>query len=487
METQISPSAFIESFVNDNKAVLEKLDSDKDFKNWWETFGEPQQRINQMVTDDFLRLLMQDEFLPGERLDKDHSYIDTKYASPLGTRLLRMAGKSVAARLIKNTRALQFTEFAKPSFETRCPGMTLKFANPDYQATPVEKQALKELTYRFTDKFFFPLGNTKPSLVKFLGASYNDFLDVDDISIEIRRSMTGKPLGFHLADPEYIHHVIPKNDKYDRWDQYEDNVYNKRRAKPTVTDDIRYLFIKNEKKLAAFSEKMMMKNHFFVSSEFTRAKRGYSIVEQGIQMITNIMNSITYNSSNFSNNRTPMGMVTLSGGDVNRVYLEQMKKILYSYLSGAHNRWRIPILGLGENGKGEFVNFNSNSKDMEFHLWMTLLFTILCQLSGTNPEEVSMSSHESAMTGKKLFDESPDGVLKISRDKGLNTYLRYFESIVNESGVLKEMSKMNIVCEFNGLKVEDTKTKIEIEKQELTSVKSYNDILREQGLSLIHI
>jgi len=470
----LSPTGFISDFVEKNKDALEKLDKNKEFMNWCEAITD-NDRVNANANEYLFKLLAADEYIPGEMNDQDYVYLDNRYQRPMSSRMLRNAGKTEPARLIKNRRSLQFTEYGKVSLEQKESGLTIQFEDPEYKPTLLEKQTLKEFTFKFVNNFFFPPFTDKPNLTKFLSSAFQDWFDLDDITFEIRRSGSGMPLGFHLTDPTIVFHVLPDKNNYPRWDQDPYNLT----APPAKA--IKYLIEKNGKRLAAFTDDRMMKSHFFVSSDFKEAYRGFSIMEQGIRMVLNIVNSIAHNSANFSNNRSPRGVFAFQGGQNNRVQLEQFKKLLYSYLSGASNQYRIPVLGLPEKGSAQFIPFNMTSREMEFHLWMTLLMTILCQLSGTNPEEISMASNESAMTGKKLFDQAPDGILQVSRDTGLNTFLRYFEQLINDTNVLKQMTGLNVIAKFNGLIVEDEKVKVEVIRAKLSTTASLNELITADG------
>lgn len=481
---QISPSAFFEQFVENNKELAEKLEQDKDFIAWYQSVQLAEQN-NAQANVDFLHYMLENDPLPGEQPMGEYSYFDTNYNGPLTNRIKRNAGRTEAARLIKNKRRLQMTEYSRPSHEKKVPGLHIRFRDTKYKPTEIEKESLRHYNNVFVDNCFMPAYTLEPNMHQFMGEAYDDFFDLDDISIEIGRTVGGKPLRLHMTDPASIFHVRPTGvPRYtSRWDKQD--VYNKvskeQIKKAEFDNQIRYVWMVNNQRKAAFTKDFMIKSHFFTSTDASRALQGFSIVEQGIRMLLNIMNSMTYNSTNFSNNRTPMGMLALTGGFVNRVAQEQFKKILYAYLGGAAQRHKLPVIGLPERGDAKFIPFNMNSREMEFHLWMTLLFTILCQLSGTNPEEISFSSHESAMTGKKLFDQAPDGILQISRDQGLNTFLRYFADIINRTGFLRQMTGYDVICEFNGLEVEDEKVKVEVQKSKLATTHSYNDLMRENG------
>lgn len=474
----IDPNPILENFLSENKDMLTDLEKNREFLDLFK-FWNNDKKIHESLTQSFVSNVLYDETLPAEEYAGENSFLNNELMVPINYKMLRNAGRTEAARLIKNTRRLNFTEYSRPSFNKKQPGLTLSFKDDEYKPSVMEKQELKELTIKLIDNFFFVSSQIEPDFNSFLGVCYEDFFDIDDITFEIRRSKLGMPLGFHIVDPILIHHIIPRNRGYQRWDMQQPK--QPRGLLLNDDDGYRYMFIKNGRRLAKYKSSRMSKSHFFVSSNWIEFYRGYSIVEQGIRMLMNIVKSLTYNSSNFDNNRTPMGMLAFTGGQVNRITVESFKRILYAYLSGAANRYRLPVIGLPERGDAKFIPFNSNSKEMEYHMWITLLFTIFCQLSGTNPEEVSMSSHEATMTGKKLFDQRPDGIIQVSRDKGLNTFLRYIAGIINKTGILKQITGYDLIAKFNGLEVEDETVKINVQKQQLTTTHSYNDIMKENG------
>jgi len=139
------------------------------------------------------------------------------------------------------------------------------------------------------------------------------------------------------------------------------------------------------------------------------------------------------------------------------------------------------MFGLPQGGDMKWIPFGQNNRDMEFNLFMTLLFTILAKLSGTSPEEVGLSSYENAMRGSQPFDKSPDGVLAISKDKGMNSFLYHIEDTLNKTNVFKEITKMNVKVVFRGLVVEDKQVKINWNTNRLAIDTSLNDIQKENG------
>jgi hypothetical protein len=104
----LSPTGFISDFVEKNKDALEKLDKNKEFMNWYEAITD-NDRVNANANEYLFKLLAADEYIPGEMNDQDYVYLDNRYQRPMSSRMLRNAGKTEPARLIKNRRSLQFT------------------------------------------------------------------------------------------------------------------------------------------------------------------------------------------------------------------------------------------------------------------------------------------------------------------------------------------------------------------------------------------
>jgi len=412
--------------------------------------------------------------------------------------LLRKAGESEPARLIINKRRLDLNEFGKlTTGQGSERGVKLEFSNPDYTPSKLEKMELKEWERRIFPNFFYPSNSTNPNFPVFLGNAYEDFFVLDDVTLEIRTNSFDKVLGMHIQDP-ILYKPIIKPRKFNDFQIYQNDisdlitdyqkVLNFHEQDNFINIDEQqeepdYLLIYQNRRYGAVTREKVRKFHHFVRSDFKKAQRGYSITEQGLRMITHILNAINMNASNFTNNRTPQGFFAFTGGGVNQIQLERLKKLFYAYQSGASNSNRFPMLSLtGEKSDVKWIGVRGNSKDLEYHQFMSLLFSILCQFSGTDPREVSMGSY-SDVTGKKsLFEESTDGIIKESKDAGLRTFLNYMQDCFNSPNrhgynIFQKITSKDVKLKFVGLEVEDKKAKMEILKSELATTKSMNEIL----------
>jgi len=346
-------------------------------------------------------------------------------------------------------------------------------------------------------KFFFLQGDSDANFGSFLGAAYENFFDLDKICIEIHRNNMGNPLAVTLVDPTRVKLIMPEPHNGNgikanrrRWDLREYQELLERANIPNpYKDEYRYLvLLPDGRKRAKFTNKNLRVFQFFQTSYTDRYGHFEGIVGQAARVISAIINAVIMNSARISDTGIPPGMITLTGGGtlnqtkVGRIELSMFKKLLWAHLRGARNRWRVPVIALPEKCDAKLLQFTQTSKDMEFFNWMSLMFTILCRLSGTDPEEISLASNRAVMSGKRLFEEGPTGIVKVSKDTGLKTFLAYIAQSLNTTDVIQELTGHDDwAIMFTGLEAKDEAKKFELIAKQLQTLKSVNDLRREEG------
>jgi len=449
--------------------------------------------INLELAREILAVLNEIEYPYYDVDENGNRYINWE-TEPISYNILRAAGESEAARLIKNKRRLDFALYGTVPVGDSERGAKLVFNNPDYTPTKAEKQLLRQWELRLFNNFFYPTNEIFANFGKFIGAAYEDFFDLDDITIEIRRDGLGNPVSVHLQDPIIYKPVIKpvryanilNNDLTELLENYE-RLYDEDLSSLREEEDIPdYILVYNNKRIALANRDYVRKFHFFVRSKFQKAQRGYSIVEQALRMITYITNALKMNASNFTNSRLPLGFFAFTGGGVNATALEKLKKILWAYQTGFNNSSRFPMIALtGEKADAKWVGIRNSSREMEYHQFMTLLFSIFCQLSGTDPRELALGSYGDAVGRSRLFDEPTDGVRKESKDMGARTFLTHLADSLNSPNkygvnIFQEITKLDVKLQFTGFEVEDKRSKLEVTTKELATTKSINELLAQE-------
>lgn len=414
-------------------------------------------------------------------------------------RVLRRAGSTEAGRLVKNHRRLGLSQYGRvPKADGIQRGGRLIFCDPDYSPTKDERLRLRIEEDKIFKNFFFPANDRWANFAKFIGNAYEDWFDLDDITCEIRRDGLGDPIAVHLQDPIIYKPVLKKSRVYPNWRGEEDymtpyleNWEEMVTGKHALIDEDElpvepdFVLHYNNRRLGATTDYNVRKFHFFTRSDFRFAQRGYGIVEQSITILTYIINALKMNASNFMNNKLPKGFVLFTGGGIGALQLEKLKKVMSAYMGGtAPNRF--PIMGLNsEKGDGKWVGIGGNSREMEYHLWITLLFSIFCRLSGTDPREVSLGAHSDAIRPQSIGEKSADGVVNENRDMGERTFLTHLKDSLNVTdkyglNLFQQITQMKVELDFAGFEIEDKKLKQEITKLNLQTFKSFNDVLAEE-------
>ena len=405
--------------------------------------------------------------------------------------LLRKAGRSEGPRLIKAHRRLQFIEFVRYSDGTS-PGFRIRHKDPEHKTTAKERDEMKRWSEIMVNGFFNIWNNEKQSLYEVLSAAYTDWFDLDKLAFLIRRKRNGDVLGMTYVDPAVLFHITPKRTlpqrydnaefKQDMKDAFGENVI---RDNPYFKEPWRYIMVVAGQPRVKYKPTEMILSHCFRQSDRHEAWKGTGVIEQAIRIVTALVNSLTMNASRMTNNRAPYGILALQGGaNVSQLAVEKFKKLLWAQTMGAHNRWRIPIIGLPEKNEIQWIPFHQNSRDMEFFDWMSLLFTIICRLSGTDPEELSLASNKAAMTKKNtLFEENTSDIVKRSKDAGLRLFLEYFVSIINTNGIIYELTgHEDWEWAVSGLETDDQMKREELNQMQMKSTMSLNDILVKADL-----
>ena len=475
----------VDQFIGANEAIIKSIDTDPKLKQQYQKDTKDVNTVAQMQQELFGVLYEQYMSSQYGAYDnkRQHKLLDNTRSRGVPYEALRRTSETEIPSLIINRRRLQLTEYAQPANAGkygREVGFSLIPNNSTINFTKAQKKELKVWEERLVEKFFFPAGEVTPNLSKFLGSLYRDFFTVDDLTISIRRDGSHYPIGCDLQDPALWYYTIPEVTNYPRHDDWM--LENAEVEIP----EYEFIMRKGGKDLSAATRDYLIKSHFFVRSDYYRWKRGYSVMEQAIRVTAIILNAIIYNASNFSNNRTPAGVLALTGGYTNQLQIEKLKKILWATMSGAANQRRLPIVGLPEKGDAKWVSFHANNREMEFYTGLTFFTSIICSLSGTDPNELGLANFRDAIRKSTLNEESRDGVIRKSEDTGLMTFLNHVENTLNipmTSGltIWEEITKMPVKVEFKGLVSEDLKAKIELNDQRLKVDTSVNQLLAEDG------
>lgn len=477
----------------EGRDFFQEMDADPEFQKSLQNLEaiQKQQKLSthEVVQAELMSVMVENDMLAlATSGSGGYTYYDSDMY--IDSDLLRAAGKSESALLIKNHRKFQLDEFGRFSHAKEQPGFRLVHKNPDKILSKKEIEEINKWSEIIADRFFFLNGSDKASLGQVLQAAYDDFFDIGCLAFFVWRRRDGVPLGLIQVDSALVKKILPDGLYLDRWDSTEWNLAKeaaeiKADANDRYKDEFRYVLLdKNKTRMAKFTKKSMLVHDFFRTSSYRDLFKGTGIIGQAVKIITDIICSIELNASRISNNRVPQGVLAVQGGAAtNQAALEKFKRLLWAQTMGAQNRWKIPIIALPDKNQLQWLSFHENNKDVMFFEWVTLRFTMFCRLSGTDPEELSMASNKGMVEGKgALFASSTEGIMRKSKDLGLRSFLGAFAEFINDSGIIAELTGNDqLIGKFSGLDVKDEQAKATLNKTLLETTHSVNELLKIDG------
>ena len=182
---------------------------------------------------------------------------------------------------------------------------------------------------------------------------------------------------------------------------------------------------------------------------------GYSTseLEDLIQIVTWMLYGMQYNGNFFQQGSNPKGILNFRG-NVDQTKIEEFKQAWRNTLSGVMNSHKMAVAAGSEL---EWVNMQTNNKDMEFHEWNEFLTVLSCTMFRIDPDEVGFHLKSS----KGMFGQ--DGQkerLKHSKEKGLEPFLRYWQTQFDKY-FISPLSKGKYQFMFTGLDPEDEQAALE--------------------------
>ena len=312
------------------------------------------------------------------------------------------------------------------------------------------------------ENFIIHTGNykdsTRDTFSKFCSKIIRDRFTIDQVSTEIQYNRVGKPIAFFAVDAATIECVLP-NDEHPEFKYAQ------------VIDGMARVAYTDEELIFDFANPRTDIYHSFY---------GFSEIEQAIDLIASEINTITYNSGAFTENKLPRGML-LVDGDLDYEATEEMTDYIAEIMSGSPvNQWRIPIIPSGvskESGGGgiKWVQLGGNNRDMEFSNWLDFLVSNVVALFGCSMEELGLHSQKS----QAMFEREGGAQIKESKSSILSDTLSFLQDYINR---ILDIVYPDYKLEFVGYEKDDKKAIVDIDKAETEAYKTLNEKREEKGL-----
>ena len=206
---------------------------------------------------------------------------------------------------------------------------------------------------------------------------------------------------------------------------------------------------------------------------------GTSELEELIQVITSILWADEYNRKFFSQGSAPKGILRVDPS-VSPQQLQAFKQQWQAMVTGVYNSWRTPIL---ESGKMDFINLQSNNRDMEYSAWNEYLIKLSCAIYSISPEEVGFNTSNGQ--GSTVFESNNESRLAHSKDKGLIPLLKFYQSRLNKHAIQLIDPQYQIV--FVGYDAMTREKEMELMVKKVTNIATLDEVREELGYKPLNI
>lgn len=371
--------------------------------------------------------------------------------------LLKMAYSVPIYPSILQTRRSQIVNFSTPELDRAMPGFSIGMR--DVKKQPSKKEAIR---CREVEEWVVNTGASQ-ALVRdgfdeFLKKFVRDAFIYDQPCFEIVNNKKGQPCDFYCLDGASI--------------RIADTAWRSGAQKDT---DIRYVQVHDETVIAEFAPINLCMGVRNPRSDLRVNGYGESELEMGIKIATALINGFSHNSQFFKNGTVSKGMLNLP--KIPDKKLRIFSRQFHMIASGVLNAWRTPIT----NFEGaEWIDMQKSNRDMEWVEFVNFcikLFSGICQI---DPEELHFSFGNAGQNAAMIGGTPAEHRVKQSKDKGLRPLLKFIASCLNRYLIWR--LDPDLCLRFTGLDPREGETTVEIEKKQVTYLKTVNELRAENDL-----
>jgi hypothetical protein len=363
-------------------------------------------------------------------------------------------GKIPLVNSVMNARVDEIIPFCRRQASKGEPGYDFEYIG-EKQLSEEEKTHIKSTLNGYIDQTGFASDpDREDDFMDYVQMFVRDTLTIDQVATEIQYNNRGEACAFWALDAATIKRVNPHKSQFD--------------------ENVRYVQEIDNKIYNVYTQQDLIFDYKNKRSDLRFRGFGYSPIEMCIDLITTLLFGYNYVRDQLMRDKVPKGFISVMG-DAGQQQLDSIRRYWYAAMSGAGGSWNIPILPSGKDGVGiEWKSIGQSNKDMEYHKLMMFVSSIVASVFGMDLAELGIKSDDSTA----LIGESGAPRIQNSRNRALYSMLAYLEQHIN-----KHIRKITIDWRFKivGINKEDDDKKAEIEKKQLATRKTINELREEAG------
>lgn len=374
--------------------------------------------------------------------------------------LRRVSKKAFIINICINHVIKKLKPFLKPSSSVNTRGFVIKKVGENIKDVAEKKDETRKEIEDFLKNTGVKPNPDRDNFQRYCLKIIRDELELDQVATEIGYTRGGKPYAFQAVDAATINQVLPGQENPGK---------------------IKYVQTIDNIPQAFYQDKQMIVDYQNPRSDIHHAFYGYSYVDQIIDLVTSSINSFVYNSSFFTENKLPRGMLLVDGNVSQDTVLDMEDYIADIMSGGPSSQWRIPIIPAGGGNSGDtanqikWVSLSGTSKDMEFQQWMDFQISGIVAMFGCSMDELGLQTSKS----QSVIDNSANAQMKASKSTILGDMLSFLQDYLNR---IIDIFYPDYCLEFVGYEKENPQELVQLAKSELEAYKTVNEVRKEKGL-----
>ena len=376
--------------------------------------------------------------------------------------ILKKVGDTPVVGSVINTRVFQIQNFLRYTEDEREEGYTIRKKRSIVDKGEESKEDKKKVEYIVN---FLENGGLRSKwdandgLHDFIRKIMKDSMCYDQISAECERNRRMDLIGFTAIDASTIRILETVDPRFKAvvGDKYEERFGHYPRYAQVFQGNIMTNPIDNKQILYYPWELIYAQRN--KTTDYHKNWYGTSEIEILLDIITWSLWGMQYNGNFFKQGSNPKGFINLKEESANMDIVNDFRQTWRQTIAGVNNSHKIPVFSGIDL---EWIDLQSNNKDMEFQQWMEFLIIMICSVYTIDPSELGYQFQKQA----QVFGQDGQAErLAHSRKKGLKPLLLFLEKVLTKWIVSELDEQYELV--FSGIDVEDEVASVDLVKKKL--------------------
>jgi len=230
---------------------------------------------------------------------------------------------------------------------------------------------------------------------------------------------------------------------------------------------------------AAYTREELVFDYMFKRASMGHRGYGYSLLEQGVDLVTTLILGISHNRDLFTKDKIPKGFIALQG-EADQEVISALERYWYMAMSGAGAKFRIPILPTGKEGVSmDFKMLGQSNRDIEYNKLMLFFLSLFAGVYGMDMAELGIKTehYQTVLSEGKI-----EGRQEYSKSRGVPALLNFLATVMNK--IIRKIDQ-DYEFRFVGVDLEDETKKYERATKATAATRTINEMREEDGLETL--